>query len=127
MKRQRKKKPDFVLSADDFGLQIIEIKRPQRKLDNNEWDRIQVYIDEMGHFLELDGHEDFKRMFKNYTVTLVCDRIGLSGSQLVAYNTYKNNKTLEHITWSGFLSRTERMHRDFLREAERQKQLAVIK
>ena len=119
------KRPDFVLSADDFGLQIIEIKRPQHKLKNDEWDRIQLYIDQMERFLNLPGHEEFKLIFKRFTVTLVCDQIGLSGSQLRAFESYGADKTLEHITWTGFLRRTEHMHQEFLAEAQRQRQLAI--
>ena len=115
------KRPDFVLSADDFGLQIIEIKRPKHKLKNDEWDRIQLYIDQMQRFLNLSGHQDFKAIFKGFTVTLVCDKIGLSGSQDRAFNSYRDDKTVEHITWTGFLRRTERMHQEFLAEASRKK------
>ncbi len=118
-----KKRPDFVLSADDSGLQIIEIKRPKHKLVNNEWDRIQLYIDEMGNFLE--NNKVFKDTFKKYSVTLVCDEIGLSRSQLQAFKSYEKDKTLEHITWRDFLFRTRKIHKDFLDEAERQKKLAV--
>lgn len=115
------------MSADDFGLQIIEIKRPKHKLQNNEWDRIQLYIDQMGRFLDLSGHEEFKRIFKTFTVTLVCDELGLSGSQQRAFESYKADRTVEHITWTGFLRRTEHMHQEFLAEAKRQKQLAISK
>ena len=121
----KKKRPDFVLSADDFGLQIFEIKRPKHKLKNDEWDRIQTYIDQMSKFLNLPGHSEFKDTFKGFTVTLVCDKLGLSGSQLQAFNAQRANRTVEHITWSSFLKRTERMHQEFLAEAERQKLLAV--
>lgn len=121
------KRPDFVLSADDFGLQIIEIKRPNHKLKNEEWDRIQLYIDQMKRFLNLPGHEEFRRVFKGFTVTLVCDDVGLSGSQDRAFETYKIDRTVEHITWTGFLRRTDHMHQEFLAEAKRQKQLAINK
>lgn len=119
------RRPDFVLSADDFGLQIIEIKRPNHKLKNQEWDRIQLYIDQMERFLNLDGHEEFRRIFKGFTVTLVCDAIDLTGSQLRAFQSYKADRTMEHTTWTGFLRRTEHMHRHFLEEASRQRDLAV--
>lgn len=122
-----RKRPDFVLSADDFGLQLIEIKRPKHRLSNDEWDRIQLYIDQMELFLNLPGHSEFKRIFKTFTVTLVCDEVGLSGSQLRAFESYKADRTVEHITWGGFLRRTEHMHQEFLAEAERQKQLAIRK
>ena len=120
-----KKRPDFVLSSDDFGLQIIEIKRPKHKLKNDEWDRIQVYIDQMQAFLDAAGNEEFKDIFKRFTVTIVCDYIGLSGSQLKAFQAFQRDNEVEQITWDGFLRRTRRMHEEFLAEAERQRELAI--
>jgi len=120
-----KKRPDFVLSSQDFGLQIIEIKKPAHKLQNDEWERIQSYIDEMGKFLDLPGHQEFRGLFKTFTVTVVCDEIGLSGSQKKAFDAYQNDRTVEHVTWTAFLRRTKHMHREFLAEAERQRDLAI--
>ena len=119
------KRPDFVLSSDDFGLQIIEIKRPKHKLSNVEWDRVQVYIDQMQAFLDAPGNEEFRAIFKRFTVTIVCDDIGLSGAQLKAFNAFRADNEVEQITWDGFLRRTRRMHEDFLAEADRQRDLAV--
>jgi hypothetical protein len=120
------KRPDFVMSSQDFGLQIIEIKKPFHKLTNTEWDRIQVYIDVMTKFLELPGHDDFRQIFKRFTVTLVCDEIGLTGAQNKAFLSYQNDRLVEHVTWAAFLRRTQHMHQDFLKEAERQRALAVL-
>ena len=119
------KRPDFVLSADDYGLQIIEIKRPNYKLNNHDWDRVQVYIDNMNNFFEKESSNEHIIMFKEFKVTLVCDEIGLTGSQLEAFKSQKKKNILEHITWAGFLSRTKKMHKHFLEESDRQKRLAV--
>jgi hypothetical protein len=119
------KRPDFVMSSQDFGLQIIEIKRPFHTLKNDEWDRIQVYIDVMDKFLKLPGHEDFKSIFKRFTVTLVCDEVGLTGAQSKAFTSYQTDRVVEHVTWTAFLRRTQHMHQDFLKEADRQRSLAV--
>ena len=120
-----KRRPDFVLSSDDFGLQIIEIKKPKHKLTNEEWDRVQVYIDQMQEFLDAPGNEDFKSIFKRFTVTIVCDAIGLSGSQQKAFQAFRRDKEVEQITWDGFLRRTRRMHEEFLAEAKRQRELEI--
>ena len=120
-----KKRPDFVLSSDDFGLQIIEIKKPQHKLKNDEWDRIQVYIDQMQAFLDAAGNQEFKEIFKRFTVTIVCDDIGLSGSQLKAFQAFKRDNEVEQITWGGFLRRTRHMHEEFLAEADRQRSFEI--
>ncbi len=79
----------------------------------------------MENFLNLSGHEDFKRIYKGFTVTLVCDEIGLTGAQFKAFDTYKLERKVDHITWTAFLRRTEHMHKEFLAEANRQRQLAV--
>ena len=119
------KRPDFVLSSQDYGLQIIEIKRAKHSITNKEWDRIQVYIDTMSEFLAKDGHQDFRDIFKRFFVTLVCDEIGLTGAQLKAFDSYRKDGQVEHITWTNFLLRTQHMHKDFLAEANRQKKLAL--
>ncbi|MEO5586199.1 MAG: ATP-binding protein [Novosphingobium sp.] len=119
------KRPDFVLSSQDFGLQIIEIKRTGHSIKNDEWDRIQVYIDTMDKFLSLPGHEDFRAIFKRFFVTLVCDEVGLTGAQKKAFDAYREDRVVEHITWTNFLRRTQHMHQDFLNEANRQKKLAL--
>jgi hypothetical protein len=120
-----KKRPDFVLSSQDFGLQIIEIKRAGHSIQNDEWDRIQVYIDVMDKFLNLAGHEEFRAIFKRFFITVVCDEIGLTGAQKKAFESYKSDRVVEHITWTNFLRRTQHMHQDFLDEANRQKKLAL--
>lgn len=119
------KRPDFVLSSQDYGLQIIEIKRGGHSIKNDEWDRIQVYIDTMDSFLKLPGHQEFLAIFKRFFVTLVCDEIGLTGAQRKAFDTYRADRVVEHITWTNFLRRTQHMHKDFLEEANRQKKLAL--
>jgi hypothetical protein len=35
----------------------------------------------------------------------------------------KSNGTLTHITWRSFLLQTKQMHQDFLKEAQRQREL----
>ena len=120
-----RKRPDFVLSSDDYGLQIIEIKAPRHSLSNKEWDRVQLYIDQMQAFLDADGNEEFKEVFKRFTVTIVCDKIGLKGAQAKAFNAYQKDNEVEQITWASFLRRTRRMHEEFIEEAKRQQALAL--
>ena len=122
---ESRRRPDFVLSSDDFGLQIIEIKAPGHRLINVEWDRVQVYIDQMQAFLYADGNEEFKAIFKRFTVTIICDEVGLTGAQAKAFESYRRDNEVEQITWAGFLLRTRRMHQEFLDEADRQRDLAL--
>ena len=114
-------RPDFMLSADDFGLQIIAIKPLKHKLKNDEWDRIQLCIDEMDNFLNLEEHQCHKDLFKRFRVILVCDEINLSGSQHAAFKSLRQQKTVEHLTWTLLLERTTKIHQEFLSEIEKEK------
>ena len=116
------RRPDFVLSSQDNGLQIIEIKKPHHKLVNDEMDRIITYYDTMKEFLETPSNRQFKEIFRSFHMTLVCDELGLLGAQKTSFESYLRRNKLTHINWRTFLLRTKQMHRDFLNEADRQRQ-----
>ena len=115
------KRADFVLSTQDNVIQIIEIKRPNHSLENDEIKRINTYLELMDEFLRQAGNEDFREIFTKFHLTLVCDKIGLTGVYKTAFNGLKDNNKLTHINWRTFLLRTRKMHEAFLNEAERQK------
>ena len=119
-----KKRADFVLSSQDNTIQIIEIKRPHHKLINVEMERIVRYYDLMKEFLKEEGNEEFAKKFPNYHITLVCDKIGLSGSARAAFDGYKATNALTHINWKTFLLRTVQAHQEFLNEAKRQRKMS---
>lgn len=119
------RRADFVLSSQDNAIQIIEIKKPGHSLQNDEMERIQKYIDLMDEFLGMPGHAEFKAAFPEYHVTLVCDKTSLKGVHKSAFDKFKKDKLLEHITWTTFLLRTRKMHEEFLKEAERQRKNAA--
>jgi Histidine kinase-, DNA gyrase B-, and HSP90-like ATPase len=118
-----KKRADFVMSNQDATLQIIEIKQPHHKLTDVEVDRIVKYRDLMEEFLEMAGHEEFKRLFPNFRITLVCDTVKLDGTRKQAFEGMKKSGELTHITWKVFLLKTRQMHKSFLDEAERLKRI----
>ena len=118
---ETKKRPDFVLSSQDNGLQIVEIKKPGHKLENDEMDRIIKYVDTMEAFLSDSKNSEFRQIFRAFHTTLVCDDIKLSGAQRVSFDSYIRDGKLTHINWSTFLLRTKQMHQDFLDEAKKQK------
>ena len=118
---ETKKRPDFVLSSQDNGLQIVEIKKPGHKLENDEMDRIIKYVDTMEAFLSDSKNREFRQIFRAFHTTLVCDDIKLSGAQRVSFDSYIRDRKLTHINWSTFLLRTKQMHQDFLDEAKKQK------
>ena len=122
---ETRRRPDFVLSSQDNGLQIIEIKKPMHKLTNDEMDRIVLYHDAMDDFLNDPGNKEFRQIFLSFHITLVCDELSLSGAQKVSFESYRENGKLMHINWKSFLLRTKKMHEDFLAEAEKQKKNLV--
>jgi len=121
------KRADFIMSNQENTVQIIEIKQPGHKLQNGEMERIQNYNDIMERFLNADGHGDFKSLYGNFKITLVCDGLALTTVHKSAFGKFKDDGKLEQITWTVFLRRTRKMHEDFLKEAERQKKIATAK
>lgn len=79
----------------------------------------------MTEFLNLPGNKDFSDLFPEFHVTLVCDKIALTGVHRAAFDGLVGKGTLEHINWRTFLLRTRKMHEAFLNEAERQRKLAM--
>ncbi len=121
------KRCDFVLSNQDRTIEIIEIKKPGHKLQEKELVRINKYVTLMEEFLKSSGNEEFKKLFPQFHVTLVCDGIGLSGLGKRAFQGLMDQGILSHVQWSVFLLRAKKAHEDFLNEAERQKRLASAK
>lgn len=117
------KRPDFVLTTQEWEVQIIEIKRPDHKLTNDEMDRIVTYYQQMDGFLADPANEEITKTLNGFHITLVCDGLALSGSQKAAYDGYLNSRGMTRINWGSFLAKTKALHQDFLDEAERQKRL----
>lgn len=116
-----KKRADFVMTNQDAAVQIVEIKKPHHKITDAELDRIVKYRDLMEEFLNMKGHEAFKRLFPEFEITLVCDGVSLDGTRRAAFEGMKKAGQLTHITWKAFLLKTRQMHKSFLDEAERLK------
>ena len=116
-----KKRPDFVLSSQEGVAQVIEIKRPGHRLTNDEMERIVTYHDSIKSFLKDDNNRDFRKVFSSFHITIVCDEISLTGTHRAAYDGYLNSGVMTHISWRVFLWRTEMVHKDFVLEAQRQK------
>ena len=115
------KRPDFVLSNQEGTVQIIEIKKPGHRLSNPEMDRIVTYYENMEAFLDDPGHTAFRMHFADFHVTVVCDMLGLSGSPRAAFEGYRDKGRLTLMNWGAFLLKSEQVHQDFLREAQRQR------
>ena len=115
------RRPDFVLSSQEGVAQIVEIKRPGHTLQNEEMDRIIKYYNCMKSFLKKNAK--FREFFRDFHITLVCDRLNLTEAQGAAYEHYEQIGKLTCVGWSDFLLRTVTVHQDFRAEAERQRVL----
>lgn len=115
------KRPDFVLFNLESGLELIEIKRPGHSLKNDEMVRINTYHDTLVEFFENPAHGEFRKIFPDFSITLICDDLALSGVYRTAFSSFKENGKLHHIDWSIFLLQAEQVHRDFLEEAQNRK------
>ena len=119
-----KRRPDFVLSSQEGIAQIIEIKKPGHGLKNIEMDRIVSYHENIESFLQEEGNREITKFFNDFHITLVCDKIALTGTQAAAFDGYLASGRLTRFNWSSFLSRTQTVHQAFLDEAQRQRALA---
>jgi hypothetical protein len=121
------KRPDFVLSSQDGIVQIIEIKKPHYTFTNNEMVRVQRYATQIANFLNEDSHKEFKNIFRDFHITLVCDSENLDDIHKGAFLKLVDDKRLTFIDWTTFLLRTRKMHQAFLNEAVRQRENAARK
>ena len=114
----KSKRPDFVLLNVVGVLELVEIKRPSRKLPNDEYERLEKYMEALRVFLEenLKFSEQFPR---GVHATLVCDGLNLRGVHKTAFTGLRDQGKLEHLKWEEFLKATKDAHEDFLRIARK--------
>ena len=121
------KRADFVMSTQDGAVQIIEIKKPKHKLDDEEFERIITYRDLMQEFLTAEKNKDFVKLFPDFHITLVCDGLKLKPAYQEGFKSLIKDKRLTHISWESFLLKTRKMHQSFLDEADKLKKVALAK
>ena len=120
---EARKRPDFVLLSQNSCVQIVEIKNREHALRNDEMDRILQYQEIMIKLIREASVPNKTPPFNDLHITVVCDQIALKGAQKVAFGSLQSEGTLTHITWNSFLMRTKLVHDQFLKEAERQREL----
>lgn len=112
-KKNLSKRPDFVMMHVERKIEIVEIKKPGHKFDNTEFDRLHVYVEKMKEFIE--KNKTLAESFPTFHITLICDDVKLSGSQLTAYSSFEEKGILIQKTWEDLLSDTKQSHQDFIR------------
>jgi len=115
-KEEENKKPDFIMLHVERNVEIVEIKKPEHAVIDEEFDRLLGYFDRLNKFLV--AHEDFKAIFPSAHITLVCDDLKLDSAHNQAYLRLKERNELVKKTWEELLMDCKKVHEDFL-EARR--------
>ncbi|AYF75142.1 ATP-binding protein [Nocardia yunnanensis] len=105
-----KREPDFVLLHDSGELWIVEIKRMDYHLTDEEYNRAVNYLHELDHFL--DENPRIGAQFPRRRLTFVVDHIDKLGP--ASLSSLVSDHRVDRRTWRELLDSTLRAHRDFL-------------
>jgi hypothetical protein len=109
-------RPDFVMLHVGKRIEIVEIKKPSHAFNDEEFERLQDYIESMKRFLKenLEYTEDFDRVH----CILIADKLRLSRTPETAFNSLVQRGMLYRRTWLEILRETKKVHEDFLKASE---------
>lgn len=102
-------KPDFVLLSNEATLQIIEIKKPDHALDDDEVTRAYQYLLDVLKFLE--DNPEIAAAFPRAELTIVCDATNFHAA---ASEAVFQDPRVTRKTWEEVLDGTMKAHGDFL-------------
>ncbi|MEU6581192.1 ATP-binding protein [Nocardia sp. NPDC046763] len=105
-----KREPDFVLLHDSGELWIVEIKRMDYHLTDEEYNRAVNYLYELDHFL--DENPRIGAQFPRRRLTFIVDHIDRLGP--ASLSSLLSDQRVDRRTWRELLDATLRAHRDFL-------------
>ena len=107
-----KKRPDFIMLPISGRIEIVEIKKLKHSLQDDEFTRITGYIESMEKFLK--ENQDYQREFGGVHTTLICDEVGLSRNNTIAFDALERDQRLKRRTWLEVLRATKTAHQEFL-------------
>ncbi|WP_327144709.1 ATP-binding protein [Nocardia sp. NBC_01327] len=105
-----RREPDFVLLHDSGELWIVEIKRMDYHLTDEEYNRAVNYLYELDRFL--DENPRIGAQFPRRRLTFIVDHIDRLGP--AALSSLMSDQRVDRRTWRELLDATLRAHRDFL-------------
>ncbi|WP_229913243.1 ATP-binding protein [Kitasatospora herbaricolor] len=110
------RRPDFVLLNGARGtLWVVEIKRVNYRLTDEEFSRAVDYLGALEDFL--DDTPELGREFPIRRLTFIVDhidRLSRANRKLL-----ENNEQIERRNWHDLLEQTDRAHRDFLAKVKK--------
>ncbi|WP_405491446.1 ATP-binding protein [Nocardia sp. NBC_00511] len=105
-----KREPDFVMLHDSGELWVVEIKRMDYHLTDEEYNRAVNYLYELDHFL--DENPRIGAQFPRRRLTFIVDHIDRLGPASIS--SLVSDQRVDRRTWRELLDSTLRAHRDFL-------------
>ncbi|MGW7548935.1 ATP-binding protein [Streptomyces sp. NPDC054770] len=114
--RDPDRRPDFVLLNGPRGtIWVVEIKRVDYHLTDDEFTRAVDYLESLEEFL--DDNPEFAAQFPIRRLTFIVDhidRLSRTNRRLL-----KESVNVERRSWYDLLEQTDQAHRDFLRKVEK--------
>lgn len=111
------KKPDFIMLAVSATVEIVEIKKAEHALIDEEFSRLRGYYDAIEQFMK--DNPDFRKEFPRTHVTLICDKVNLTRDFQLAFEKLHGDGVLTQKTWWETLAKTKKVHEQFLEQHRR--------
>ncbi len=108
------KRPDFVMLGTGATIQIVEIKRPARVLDDDEYDRALGYLQAVRRFIR--DHDTIRDTFPKCALILVCNDIRLA--RPANQSSFDSDPAITRRSWEEVLQLSRKAHEDFLRRVD---------
>ena len=106
-------RPDFILISAYNTVEIVEIKKPGHRLNEDEFNRLH------GYMVDIDDHiKDNKAIMPGVDkchLTLICDDIDLAGQADDSFKYRTDKKQITHKTWENVLEGARTAHEDFIK------------
>ena len=103
------KQPDFVLLNHEGRFELVEIKRPQHAITDEEFDRAFGYLVAARKFIA-ETHT-VRELFPKATLTIICDEQRLDE---LRENSLHTDPDISQRNWHSLLESATRRHEDFL-------------
>lgn len=108
------KRPDFTLVHLGRQLHIVEIKKPKHNFANDDYDRLENYLEAFETFFST--HAEVASSFpEGWVVDLVADGVDIKNrTKRRAFEAAEESKQVIRSTWVDFLQRATKAHEQFL-------------
>ncbi|MBI4885097.1 MAG: ATP-binding protein [Actinobacteria bacterium] len=108
------KRPDFTLAHIGRTLYVVELKKPNKKFGNADYDRLLNYIVALDEFFA--NNQSAKEAFPDgYVVELIADGVNITEpSKRLLFASWLKDHKVNRSTWIDFLARAQVALEEFL-------------